>query len=163
VLRILCEQPLLAEQCRIYVYNVALRLGVPIKRAAGLPDGIEIFPRQDRLAPGEFGNALRGPLGVHRANNHRYSFYDASSDINSQLAYPKNLKKPRSDRFKSLKCLNDQRPNLVRCGPKPATSSQCIPRGQGSTADTCDWRFNRWMCGTIMCDWAAPVAHLSHY
>ena len=85
---IFCEQPLLAEQCRVYIYNVALRLGVPIKGAAGLRDGIEIFPRQDRLAPGEFGNALRGPLGVHRANNHRYWFYDAGSDINSQLALP---------------------------------------------------------------------------
>jgi len=82
---IFCEQPLLAEQCRVYIYNVALRLGVPIKGAAGLRDGIEIFPRQDRLAPGEFGNALRGPLGVHRANNHRYWFYDAGSDITSQL------------------------------------------------------------------------------
>src|SRR5271165_4734470 len=90
---ILCEQPLLAEQCRVYIYNVALRLGVPIKGAAGLRDGIEIFPRQDRIAPGEFGNALRGSLGVHRANNHRYWFYDAGSDINSQLAYLKNLKK----------------------------------------------------------------------
>ena len=90
---IFCEQPLLAEQCRVYIYNVALRLGVPIKGAAGLRDGIEIFPRQDRLAPGEFGNALRGPLGVHRANNHRYWFYDAGSDITSQLAYLKNLKK----------------------------------------------------------------------
>jgi len=28
---IFCEQPLLAEQCRVYIYNVALRLGVPIK------------------------------------------------------------------------------------------------------------------------------------
>jgi len=57
---IFCEQPLLAEQCRVYIYNVALRLGVPIKGASGLCDGIELFPRQDRLAPGKFGNALRG-------------------------------------------------------------------------------------------------------
>jgi len=27
------ERPLLAEQCRVYIYNVALRLGVPIKGA----------------------------------------------------------------------------------------------------------------------------------
>ena len=47
---IFCERPLLAEQCRVYIYNVALRLGVPIKGAAGLRDGIEIFHRQDRLA-----------------------------------------------------------------------------------------------------------------
>jgi hypothetical protein len=58
-----------------------------------LRDGIELFPRQDRLAPGKFGNALRGPLGVHRANRHRYWFYDACSDITSQLIYLKNLRK----------------------------------------------------------------------
>ena len=50
----------MAEQCPVYIYNVALRLGVPIKGASGLCDGIELFPRQDRLAPGKFGNALRG-------------------------------------------------------------------------------------------------------
>ena len=76
-----------------YIYNVALRLGVPIKGASGLRDGIGIFPRQDKLEPGEFGNALRGPLGVHRANNHRYWFYDAPSDVTSQLSYLKSLKK----------------------------------------------------------------------
>ena len=64
---------------------------MPIKGAAGLRDGIEIFPRQDRLAPREFGNALRGPVGVHRANHYRYWFYDAGSDITSQLNYLKNL------------------------------------------------------------------------
>ena len=32
---IFCERPLLAEQCRVYIYNVALRLGGPIKGAAG--------------------------------------------------------------------------------------------------------------------------------
>ena len=45
---IFCEQPLLAEQCRVYIYNVALRLGVRLKGAPGLRDGIEIFPRVQR-------------------------------------------------------------------------------------------------------------------
>jgi len=65
---------------------------VHIKGAAGLRNGIEVFPRQDRVAPGEFGRALRGPLGVHRGNNHRDWFYDAGSDVTSQLKYPKNAK-----------------------------------------------------------------------
>ena len=30
---------------------------------------------------------------MHRSNNHRYWFYDAGSDITSQLVYLKNLKK----------------------------------------------------------------------
>ncbi len=121
---ILCEQPLLAERCRVYIYNVALRLGVPIKGAAGLRDGIEIFPRQDRLAPGEFGNALRGPLGVHRANNHRYWFYDASSDLNSQLDYLNNLKKltePELTRLSLGMTIPEEflrKPNLIELPPR---------------------------------------------
>lgn len=63
---ILCEKPLPAKDCRIYIYNLALRLGVPIKGTLNQLDGIEIFPRQDELREGEFGNAIRAPLGVHR-------------------------------------------------------------------------------------------------
>jgi len=85
---ILCEQPLLAEQCRVYIYNVALRLGVPIKGAAGLRT-VSKYSAPGQTGAGEFGNALRGPLGIHRANNHRYWFYDAPSDITSQLSYLK--------------------------------------------------------------------------
>jgi hypothetical protein len=66
---------------------------VPIKATAGLRDGIEIFPRQDLLHPDEFGNALRGPLGAHRANCHPYWFYDAASNLDAQLAYLKHAKK----------------------------------------------------------------------
>jgi hypothetical protein len=58
--------PLLASECRSYVYDLARRLGVPVK-GTGLADGIEVFPKHDAIAPGEFGNAIRGPLGIHRA------------------------------------------------------------------------------------------------
>jgi len=54
------KTPLLARECRIYVYNLALRLGLPVK-GAGLAEGIEVFPKHDELRPGEFGNAMRGP------------------------------------------------------------------------------------------------------
>jgi hypothetical protein len=69
---ILCEEPLPAKLCRIYIYGLALRLDVPIKGVLKQVDGIEIFPRQDELEPDEFGNAIRAPLGIHRANLHRY-------------------------------------------------------------------------------------------
>ena len=46
---ILCEEPLPAKDCRVYIYNLALRLGVPIKGTLNQMDGIEIFPRQDQL------------------------------------------------------------------------------------------------------------------
>ena len=36
--------PLLARECRIYVHDLALRLGVPVK-VSGLAEGIEVFPK----------------------------------------------------------------------------------------------------------------------
>jgi len=86
------ERPLLASQCRIYIYNLALRLGVPVK-GGGLKEGIEVFPRQDEIKEGAYGNAIRGPLGVHRKSNRRYWFYEADITPESQLTYLKRLKK----------------------------------------------------------------------
>jgi hypothetical protein len=86
------EQPLLASQCRIYIYNLALRLGVPVK-GGGLQEGIEVFPRQDQIRDGGYGNAIRGPLGVHRKTNLRYWFYEADLNPEAQLAYLQGLKK----------------------------------------------------------------------
>ncbi len=86
------EKPLLASQCRIYIYNLALRLGVPVK-GAGLKEGIEVFPRQDEIKEGAYGNAIRAPLGVHRKSNRRYWFYEADLNPEAQMAYLLGLKK----------------------------------------------------------------------
>jgi len=90
---IFADKPLLAQQCRVYIYNVALRLRVPVKGGAGLAEGIEVFPRQDQLGPEEFGNAIRGPLGVHRATGKRYWFYGADYHLHAQLYYLERLRK----------------------------------------------------------------------
>jgi hypothetical protein len=90
-------QPVLAQECRIYIYNLACRLRVPLKGAAGLAEGIEVFPRQDQLGPGEFGNAIRGPLGIHRGAGKRYWFYGADYDVDAQLRYLERLKKISED------------------------------------------------------------------
>jgi hypothetical protein len=92
---IFADTPLLAAECRIYIYNLALRLGVPVK-GGGLKEGIEVFPRQDRIDDGEYGNAIRAPLGVHRKTNLRYWFYDADVTPEAQLAYLSGLKKRTS-------------------------------------------------------------------
>lgn len=89
---IFAEKPLLARDCRIYIYNIASRLKVPVKRG-GLADGIEVFPKQDKLSSGEFGNALRAPLGVHRGANRRYWFHGAEYNLADQIAYLLRLKK----------------------------------------------------------------------
>ena len=87
------DKPLLARECRIYIYNLARRLKVPVKGGAGLAEGIEVFPRQDELAPDEFGNAIRGPLGVHRGAGKRYWFYGADYKIEAQLNFLERLKR----------------------------------------------------------------------
>lgn len=94
-------EPLLASECRIYVYNLALRLGVPVK-GGGLKEGIEVFPRQDHLESTEYGNAIRAPLGVHRKTERRYWFYDADLNPEVQLAYLDGLKKLSEGELKSF-------------------------------------------------------------
>jgi len=89
---ILLETPLLAKNCRIYIHDLATRLGVPVK-GSGLGDGIEIFPRHNAIGDGEFGNAIRGPLGVHRGASRRYWFYGADYTLDAQMAYLNRLRK----------------------------------------------------------------------
>lgn len=90
---IFAEKPLLARHCRIYIYNLARRLKVPVKGSTGLAEGIEVFPRQDEVKTDEFGNAIRGPLGIHRAIGKRYWFYGANYHLDAQLDYLEHLKK----------------------------------------------------------------------
>ena len=93
-------QPLLARDCRIYIYNLARRLRVPLKGAPGLAEGIEVFPRHDQIEPDQFGNAIRGPLGIHRAAGKRYWFYGADYDLDSQLRYLEQLKRISEDQIR---------------------------------------------------------------
>jgi hypothetical protein len=84
--------PLLARECRVYIHDLAMKLGVPVK-GAGLADGIEVFPKHDAIGPGEFGNAIRGPLGIHRGANRRFWFYGADYTLEAQIEYLKGLRK----------------------------------------------------------------------
>ena len=98
---IFMERPALARECRIYIYNLALKLGMRIK-GIGLADGIEIFPKHDELGEGEFGNAIRGPLGVHRGANQRYWFYGADYDPEKQVDYLNRLRKVSEDQLRGF-------------------------------------------------------------
>ena len=84
--------PLLARQCRIYIYDLAGRLGVPVK-GTGLAEGIEVFPKHDAIAAGAFGNAIRGPLGIHRGAGRRFWFYGADYTLEAQIEFLKRLRK----------------------------------------------------------------------
>jgi TOTE conflict system, Archaeo-Eukaryotic Primase domain len=97
---IFMEKPALARECRIYIYDLALRLGLRI-RGFGLAEGIEVFPKHDELRPGEFGNAIRGPLGIHRGANRRYWFYGADYDLQKQIDYLNRLRKLSEEQVRS--------------------------------------------------------------
>ncbi|HWZ45896.1 MAG TPA: hypothetical protein VNW97_20655 [Candidatus Saccharimonadales bacterium] len=98
---IFAGQPLLARDCRLYIYNLAQRLKVPVRGAglgsASLAEGIEVFPKQDMVPANEFGNAIRGPLGIHRGAGRRYWFYGADYTLEAQIKYLSRLKRITAD------------------------------------------------------------------
>jgi hypothetical protein len=57
---IFADTPLLAADCRIYIYDLALRLGIPVQ-GGGLRQGIEVFPKQDSLEGRASGRAALRP------------------------------------------------------------------------------------------------------
>jgi len=93
--------PLLAAECRVYIHDLALRLGVPVK-GSGLVDGIEVFPRHNAIGPGDFGNAIRGPLGIHRGANRRFWFYGAAYALDAQIQYLNDLNKVTEEELRKF-------------------------------------------------------------
>lgn len=110
---ILLAAPLLAKDCRIYIHDLALRLGVPVK-GSGLAEGIEVFPKHDAIRAGEFGNAIRGPLGIHRGANRRFWFYGADYTLEAQISYLNSLRKMTEEELRV--CISG------KDGPKPVVS-----------------------------------------
>ena len=107
------KEPTLARHCRIYIYNLALGLGVRIK-GFGLAEGIEVFPKHDALREGEFGNAIRGPLGIHRGGNHRYWFYGADYILDKQIAYLDRLEKVSEEQMQQFIAGKNMPPGFER-------------------------------------------------
>jgi hypothetical protein len=97
---IFLAEPLPARDCRIYVCGLALRLGIPIK--GGRREGIEVFPKHDALKPGRYGNAIRGPLGVHRGAAQSFWFDGAGEDLEKQMGYLNSLPKMTGDQLARL-------------------------------------------------------------
>jgi len=119
-------EPLLARECRIYIYDLALRLKVPVKEA-GLVEGLEVFPKHDELKAGEFGNAIRGPLGIHRGAKRRFWFYGAAYTLEAQMAYLKRLGKVTESklrRFIAGKSLPEEFVVRRQNGDRPRTISR---------------------------------------
>jgi hypothetical protein len=122
---ILLATPLLAKDCRIYIYDLAARLGVPVK-GAGLGDGIEVFPRHNAIGEKEFGNAIRGPLGIHRGANRRFWFYGADYTLDAQMAYLNGLRKLAEEDLQRFIA----RKELPAAAPEPPTTRAMVRPGR---------------------------------
>ena len=95
------DEPVLAKHARVYIRHLANQLSVEVK-TSGSGDGIELFPKQDSVGDGQFGNAIRGPLGVHRAADRRYWFYGAAYELEAQMTYLRTLRRVTEGQLKEL-------------------------------------------------------------
>jgi hypothetical protein len=98
---IFAAEPLPARQLRIYVCDLVVRIGIPIKHGKQR-EGIEIFPKQDDLKPGRYGNAIRGPLGIHRCTGRRFWFAGAEKSIEAQIRYLNSVPKVTREQLAHL-------------------------------------------------------------
>ena len=110
---IFAAEPLPACQLRIYVCDLAVRLGIPIKHGKQR-EGIELFPKQDFLKPGRYGNAIRGPLGIHRGAGRRFWFRGAEESIEAQMRYLNSVPKVTHEQLARLIAGKAMPPQLVR-------------------------------------------------
>lgn len=105
--------PLLARKCRIYIYDLAQKLGVPVK-GSGLAEGIEVFPKHDEIREGAFGNAIRGPLGIHRGAKRRFWFYGADYTLEAQIEFLLRLRKLTEEELDRFSAGKELPPNIAK-------------------------------------------------
>jgi hypothetical protein len=110
---ILLAVPLLARKCRIYIYDVAQQLGLPVK-GSGLAEGIEVFPKHDEIQEGAFGNAIRGPLGVHRGAKRPFWFYGADYTLDAQIGFLTRLRKLTEEELDRFTTGIELTPNVAK-------------------------------------------------
>jgi hypothetical protein len=94
-------EPVLGRECRAYVMHLADELQIPVK-GQGTADGLELFPRQDALGSAEFGNAIRAPLGVHRATGKRYWYIGANFNLADQMTFLRSFPRVAEAKLRQL-------------------------------------------------------------
>jgi hypothetical protein len=114
---IIMAEPLPARERRIYICGLTLRLGIPVK-GGKQREGIEAFPKHDALKPGRYGNAIRGPLGIHRGAAQRFWFDGADEDVEKQMRYLNSLPKMTGDQLARLIAGKAIPPQLAPPEPK---------------------------------------------
>lgn len=150
---ILNESPLEAWRCRRYIATLAQSLLIPVKDARldqpyeeeverptptgdGVlrvkrlvtkdVEGIEIFPKQDFIEEGGFGNGIRGPLCVHRKNYERYWFRGAPESLEAQMQLLRDTPKLSEGHLVEL--------TAAYAAPVPPWSVQAAPARPISTS-----------------------------
>ncbi len=126
--------PLLARKCRIYIYDLAHKLGVPVK-GSGLADGIEVFPKHDEIQEGAFGNAIRGPLGIHRGAKRRFWFYGADYTLEGQIAFLTRLRRLTEEELDRFTMGKELPPNTAKV--RSEAEPQNRQGGEGSRRAFC--------------------------
>ena len=143
--------PLLARKCRIYIYDLAQRLGVPVK-GSGLAEGIEVFPKHDEIQEGAFGNALRGPLGIHRGANRRFWFYGADYTLEAQIEFLTRLRKLTEEELDRFTAGKELPPSIAKVDSKRTVLTGMRSReaaGDSAFSTTCprpeSWERTMWL------------------
>ena len=115
---IFMSEPLLACDCRIYVCDLAQRLGIPVKQGRQR-EGIEIFPKQDAVKTGRYGNAIQGPLGIHQGVGKRFWFGGADEELGAQMSYLNLLPKMTREQLTRLIAGKTMPAQLAPAQPTP--------------------------------------------
>jgi hypothetical protein len=88
------------------------------------------FFQHDAIGPGDFGNAIRGPLGIHRGANRRFWFYGADYTLEAQIEYLKNLRKVTEDELRKF-IAGKELPHADVVS-RPSRSFPATPRTEGT-------------------------------
>ena len=89
------------ETACVYIGDLPKQSLVDVK-APGAGDGIELFPKQDPVEEGQFGNAIRAPLGIDRGAIRGYWFYGAPYELEAQMIYLRTLRRVTEQQLRAL-------------------------------------------------------------
>ena len=120
---VLCSDAVPAKMARVYLYQLLSRLNIPIVGFRQEREGMEIFPKQERLETEQVGSGLRGPLGVHRKAMKRYWFRDAEPEIEAQFAYLRMIPRCSYEQLEELTA-DMEMPEDLAATEQPANSER---------------------------------------
>ena len=118
------DSPVPAKHARVYIGDLPKQSLVDVK-APGAGDGIELFPKQDPVEEGQFGNAIRAPLGIDRGAIRGYWFYGAPYELEAQMIYLRTLRRVTGQQLRAL------------TATMPVDSPRCIHAGWNSRRSEC--------------------------